>query len=247
MKQFSKTSFDVQEDIQIQIPTARLAIVVTLNDGFLLEDILIRARLVSNAFGTQTIIERSTLQNLFEIGAGHEGFFRGELQGGQVIKYRGSIEIARGGALELTNNTYISMDVQGAVGAIAKMEIFSLQHVKRTKTYIHYNPVTINQVLQNVQLDRATQVVLPLAKVSEIQLTYPSNNVAHTQDELQFYADYSNEMVSVIGDKATHGYQNLIILPVRDELSAEVATRMQLESKDANSVYTVTLLEEKTL
>lgn len=254
MKQYSNTNFQLKEDVQIQISTARIAFKIVLPADVTLDQISVRGRLVSPNFGTKTIIERMPLQTLFEIAAKNEGFYRQDFRQDGTHVYTGLVDIARGGALLLNNQVYISLDVAAPLGKqIKELDIYSIQHPKTTTTYLHYNPVSINQVLQNVQLDRAVEVVMPISEIGEIQMSYPDNTVSHVNAELRILADMMNDLVLVrsTGVEGTRpaefGYLNHVIFPVRDELSGQTATRLQVESLRGEPRYTIYLIEEKTL
>jgi hypothetical protein len=253
MKQFSKQNFSNQEDIQIQVPTARLGIVIDLPAGIVEKDVRIRARLVG-AFGSKTIIERMDLQTLFEIAAQSEGFYRVKERADGSKRIEGHVDIAKGGALALSNNTYISFDVSRADGGdILECEIYSIQHPNTVTTYLYYNPVTITQPLQMVPLDRATRLVLPVANISEIQLTYPTGNVTHTNKEIRLIGDMTNDLVYVLTKEvngetfATYGYNANVIMEVQDPQSLQLATRMQVEAPLNSPQFNLYLVEEKTL
>lgn len=251
MKQFSKENFTSVEDIQIQVPTARLGFKLTMVDPGEFSRVTVRARLVGPN-GTKTIIERMPLTTLLEVAAQNEGFYRLTTNATNVT-IEGHVDIAKGGALALSSTTYLSIDFghKDAV-AIAAAEIHSMQHPNTVNTFLYYNPVTITQPLQNVQLDRAVAIVLPIAAISEIQLTYPSGNVSHTNRELRYIGDMSNDIVyvetSVLNKQtAVYGYAQSIILAVKDGVSGQDATRMQVESMPASGQYTIFLVEEKSL
>jgi hypothetical protein len=214
--------------------------------------IRVRARLVGPS-GSRTIIERMPLLTLFEISAQNEGFYRIEDRAAGAATFMGHIDIAKGGALALSNSHYVSLDVSNANGvAIQLLEVNSLQHPNTVQTYLHYNPVTITQNLQNVQLDRAVAIVLPIQSVSEVLLTYPSGSVAHTGQELRYIADMTNDLVSVRRSEtgvhsATFGYESNIILGVKDQNSGQEATRMQVEGVVNTGQFNIYLVEEKSL
>lgn len=250
MKQFNKKGFSTAEDIQIQVPTARLCFSVILDEGIELSRVKVRGRMVSA--GTRTIIERMSLQELFEIAAQSEGFFRSYAQLDGTVLHLGHVDIARGGSLALSNSSYVSLDVSAPGEMIAELTINSLQLPTTTTTYLYYNPVTITQALQNVPLDRAVAIVIPEAKISEIQLVFPSNAIPYTRAELKFIGDMSNDLVSVhtssMGQStAVYGYGSNFILSVKDATSGESATRMQVEQAVNGGQFNIYLVEEKSL
>lgn len=254
MKQFSETNFNEKLDIQIQVPTCRLHFNILVPLAALaLNSVLIRARLVTPA-GPTMLIERTPILDLFEIASLGEGFHRIDYSvGDSMARVLGHIEIARDGALQLNTGTYVSLDITSKEHVIASAEVFALQHSKNSNTYLHYNPVTINQALQSVPLEKATHLVMPIARVHEVQLTYPTATVSRTSEELRSVADASNDVVSVIKPLegvpyATYGYNRLVIVPVRDPLSMLDASRVQIErNSDDPGAFNVILVEEKSL
>ncbi len=243
----------VQEDIQIQVPTARLGIRITLAKEITLDRVKIRARLASPVFGTKTVIERMDMQTLFEYSAQTEGFYRINASGALFANntFEGHIDIARGGSLALNNSTYISVDITSGDN-IVKCEVFSIQHPKTSNTFLHYNPVTVNQALQGIQLEAATDIIYPVGKVAEMQLVYPGVTVTHTADELKFIADMMNDLVAVRTDSvgatsAFYGSATIAALPVRDALSALDASRVQIEQAVNSGSFNIYLVEEKLL
>lgn len=252
MKQFQQSNFEEKEDIQIQTPTCRLHfnILVALNS---LPAVMLRARLVTPN-GPRILIERTPLVDLLEIASQGEGFYRVDYSLGQnLVRIEGHVEVARDGALPLNTGTYLSVDITCKAGNINFCELHALQHAKTTNTYLHYNPVTINQALQSVPLDRATHLVLPVARIREIELTYPTATVPRTQVELRSVADASNDIVCVNRmesglSSAIYGYNRLVIVPVRDPLSLLDATRVQVErDSEDDTAFNVVLVEEKSL
>jgi hypothetical protein len=253
MRHFVDFNFTKKEDVQIQIPTSRLVIKVGLTASTIaaglaaLLNVRIRTRLVSPASGTRTVIERMNLRDLLEIGAATEGFFAVGLENGVFTAF-GNIEIARGGALALTNQSYLSFDVESDV-AMTEFTLLSIAHAKTTNTFLHYNPVTIIAGIQNIPLSRAGQIVLPVGKIEQVQLKYPSTVVEYSQAELHALANALNDIVYV--DSSTNtikaGYDRLIVLPVADFLSGLEASNLQVEPTATAGQFNVYLLEESTL
>jgi len=260
MKQLDEADIAKKDDLQIQVSTYRIRVSVKLPTGVTLTDVSVRARMVTPD-GTKTTIERTNLKRLFEISAWHGGFYRATVDS-EFVTYVGTIEVARDGALELTNSKYLSFDIACKDGSTFKrLVINSIPHAKTTTTYLYYNPVTITQQIQAFSLERAVDVVIPVTQIDNVQLTYPNNVIEYTRDELISEADTSNDLVYVASPapglsktnenpliSVKYGYDEVVLVTTKDVKTALTASRMQVErASDVAGQFNVILIEEKTL
>jgi hypothetical protein len=260
MKHFSGTDTVKKEDIQIQIPCARIGFKLSFvsPEGLtfgsrlgLLDAVRVRLRLVSPSFGTRTVIERMTLRTLLEISSSGQGFYEiNENPDVQNTSFQvsGSIEIARGGALALTNQSYLSLDIESDT-IMGTCEIESIPHPKTTNTYLHYNPVTITAGLQNIPLSKAIGVVIPFGNVEQIQLKYPNTVVEHSREGMKHVQRTINDIVyfNTLNGQIKAGFDRLCILPTQDMDSGFEASMLQVEPAANAGQFNVYLLEEGTL
>jgi hypothetical protein len=192
-----------------------------------------------------------TLRTLLEISSSGQGFYEidqnPEIQG-TAFQVRGSIEIARGGALALNNQSYLSLDVESDT-AMNVCDVESIPHPKNTSTYLHYNPVTITAGLQNIPLSKAIGVVIPFGNVEQIQLKYPNTVVEHSREGMKHVQRTINDIVyyNTLNGQIKAGFDRLCILPTQDMESGFEASMLQVEPAAGSGQFNVYLLEEGVL
>lgn len=178
-------------DLQIQSPVQKLFFSILTNAPIFTELSKIKIKLDKvGAKGVKPIISLMSLQHLLEICAIHEGFVEVtplDEDGNYTLK--GTVDIARNGALRCDNNEYLSLDMyeipQGSYTTIT--DIYTLDSPVYDDSYIQYDPIQIQGgIVKAVPLDNSFGIALPIDQnLNNVNIDYPEKSVNYTEAELQ--------------------------------------------------------------
>jgi hypothetical protein len=215
-----------REDIQIQASCEKIAIRITTDGKWFFDPqfqtglVYVRLRLISHKAGTVQIIDRMPLSVLLEREGQKFGFFERTDQIGVAGAesewiYAGSIQVGDGGALELQDGEYLSLDLESDMPFSA--QISTIDSPDLVNSYIRINPQTVNGVTREIGLADAKEILVPVSLIRDVQVQYENRATPVTQEEMYYLGMANNETTCMdfLHKRATAGILQHLLLPTK--------------------------------
>ncbi len=184
-------------DIQIQKGIARLLIIKTGTTAVFTTE-TINVAINDNNGNQSKIMTLNKVKDIATISQFTNGYMMEQAIAGGNFKSAYLLELTDGNALDLSNNTYISLDL-GTLQSTATYNIYGLEVPVRTRKYFHYGQTVISGADPQVK----TYGLQPSAKALAIKnnsainllrlFTVDGGEVSYTDEELQALAREIND------------------------------------------------------
>jgi hypothetical protein len=239
-------NFNNKEDIQIQTAVGRLLFHITCTDATAnLELVTARLRIFGPK-GAVGVHDTMNIKTHFELCAQREGFYRiidDKDDGGDdtgTTTYIGFIEVSKDGALALSSNNYLSLDIKAPQG-IKMMKIWALGGPFATNKFQCISPVTVQDVVKDIPLAGVDSILIRPADVGSLKLQYPDIAPDFEREELEAIGCMINDLVYVTSDgRVKAGFDQWVELKTKD------CTRATLEPATSGQ-FALYLLTEKSI
>lgn len=230
MKLLSNFTGTSKDDIYLQSSAHAIAFALSDPNGIDLSSIVVKIDFFSKNRGSKEIYPRMSLATAFEMNTFEEGFY---LRDAKLVK--GMIKLSPDGSLHLEEGEYIKVAFEGAT-ATNVMNISSIDSPILSASYKSVSAITVTGQTKDLNVADSVMLHLPINKIDEIDIVYPSKTVKYSGSELEFLARAINDLVSVnaAGTAVVAGYETYISLSCYD------AYKVAITPKDFNAfvIYT---------
>ncbi|MFB6458027.1 hypothetical protein ACE38W_22335 [Chitinophaga sp. Hz27] len=221
MKLLSNFTGASKDDIYLQSSAHGIGISLADAAPIDLSKINIKIDFFSKNRGSKEIYPRMSLATAFEMNTFEEGFY---LRDDKLVK--GLIKLSPDGSLHLEEGEYIKIAFEGA-SATTVTNISSIDAPILSATYKAISAVTITGQTKDLNVADSVMLHLPIAKIDEIDIMYPTKTVKYSGQELEYLARAINDLVSVnsAGTNVVAGYENYISLSCYDAMKVAITPR----------------------
>lgn len=184
--------------------------------------IIVNGTLQSKTAGEQTIIPKVPLGVLAEISAAHGGQIN-VVDNGTDHSVRFKLPVGSGGALQLSSDTTLVLDVTGSV-ANDNVDVYAGDLPIGTSIAENISRLAFNEnAATTIPLTNAHTIHLPVAQFEKIEVTYRGGKVVTlVGEEIKAWVLEGNGQQGNLNGAVTDGYIQYYSLHVVDAVSAKV-------------------------
>lgn len=213
-----------REDIQLEVPAAKLGFKITSASDSLTPANAALMKLsvkLNSQNGTIVLIPKMSLLDLLNMSAADEGFYHHE--DGLLI---GSVDLSQYGSI-LPMNGYLSLSYEG-FPADASTTIFAIDTPLRTKFAQKIEEVIV-QGTKELNVSSKTQILIPVSSggngLDEMQIQYVDRVMTLNDEELDIIGMSTNDIVKTTDTDVTYGTDRLYVLSLVDAVSIRITSK----------------------
>ncbi|MBO9731166.1 MAG: hypothetical protein J7623_21185 [Chitinophaga sp.] len=221
MKLLSNFTGAAKDDIYLQSSAHGIGISLADTAPIDLSKITLKVDFFSKNRGSKEIYPRMSLATMLEMNTFEEGFY---LRDEKLVK--GLVKLSPDGSLHLEEGEYIRIAFDNA-NATTVTNISSIDAPILSSTYKAISAVTITGQTKDLNVADSVMLHLPISKIDEIDIVYPTKTTKYTGAELEFLARAINDLVCVnsTGSDVVAGYDNYISLSCFDALKVAITPK----------------------